>query len=195
MASMETEESRPLKFNLCCTPIVDVVRRDQTDEIVEDWAFDKDRAFTIQEVRRLAVSTNVESSAIWVRFSDIPKQPLSIHGLLNLGSSWASARKAYTYHYSPLPEALLIKVESPGRLHVYQGQFLIASLGMGESQVGGTMSLLDLLGVYPLFIQGHDLLRKEIIPPKHEPVKEWHEFEWMAYVNTILAVVNITVFD
>jgi len=49
---------------------------------------------------------------------------------------------------------------------------------------------MDMLGVYPLFQDGHDLLRQEIEEPAYETPRDWLEFEWLAYVNTVLAIVN-----
>jgi len=190
LAGMETDEARHLQFTLCCTPIVDSVRRHHQESTVEAWPFVSDRAFDVQEVRRLAAVTDLDTSAIWVRFSDKPDQALAVHGLMNLGPSWANARNAFTYHYDTLPEALLIRVPAPGRVMVYQGQYLIASLQSGNLQDGETFTPIGLLGAYPLFTEGHDLLRAEIPEPRHEDPREWHEFEWLAYVNTVLAIVN-----
>jgi len=189
LAGLETDEARHLKFTLCCTPTVDSVRRQYQDNLVEVWPLDPDRTFNVEEVKRLATVTSLDNSAIWVRFSDNPEQPLAIHGLLNLGTSWENARNAFTYHYKALPDALLVRVQAPGRLMVYQGQYLIASLQSGKLQSSEIVPI-GLLGVYPLFTEGHGLLRAEIPEPKKEEPREWYEFEWLAYVNTVLAIVN-----
>lgn len=190
LAGMETDEARPLKFALCCTSEIDRVRRHYQDSSVETWSFTSDRAFNVQEIRRIAAVTDLDTSAIWVRFSNKPDQPLAIHGLLNLGSSWASARNAFTYQYDPLPEALLVRVQAPGRVMVYQGQYLIASLESGNLQSGEIFTPMGLLGAYPLFEEGSNLLRDEIPAPQYEEPHEWHNFEWLAYVNAVLAIVN-----
>ena len=189
LAGLETDEARHLKFTLCCTPIIDSIRRQYQDSLVEAWPLISDRTFDVQEIKRLATVTNLDTSAIWIRFSDNSNQPLAIHGLLNLGPSWANARNAFTYHYDTLPDALLIRVQAPGWLLVYQGQFLIASLQSGKLQ-SSEIAPMGLLGVYPLFTEGHELLRAEIQEPKYEEPREWYEFEWLAYVNTVLAIVN-----
>jgi hypothetical protein len=191
LAGMETEEARPLKFTLCCTPKLEVVHRYGQDSFVEAWPFATDRPFSVQEIRRIVVATDIDTSAIWVRFSENPDEPLSIHGLLNLGSSWTNARNAFSYHYDSLPEALLVRVQAPGHLIVYQGEYSIASLQAGKLQVGVLpLTTMDLFGAYSLFREGHNFLRSQIASPKHEPLREWREVEWLAYVNTILAVVN-----
>jgi hypothetical protein len=190
LAGMETDEGRPSRFLICCTQISESVLRQSTRPIVESLSFKSDRPFGIQELSRLAASVDVDASAIWVRFGEDTKEPLMIHGLMNLGSSWVNARNAYAYHYDPLPEALLVRVDGPGDLKVYQGRYLIAAMKSGSIRLGGTISTLDLLGIHRLIREGHDLLRKRIKAPKHEEVKEWYEFEWLSYVNVVLAVVN-----
>jgi hypothetical protein len=87
LAGMETEETRPLRFILCCTPKSEVVRRHLRDGVIESWAFTTDRPFNVREIQRLAVASDVEASAIWIQFPNRPDEPMSIHGLLNIGSS------------------------------------------------------------------------------------------------------------
>ena len=190
LAGMETDEARHLKFTLCCTPHVDSVRRHNQDRLVEVWPLASDRSFNVQEVRRLAAVTDIDASAIWVRYSYNSSKPLAIHGLLNLGPSWANARNAFTYHYGTLPDALMVRVQAPGQVLVYQGQYLIASLQSGNLQKYEAITSLNLLGINSLFTEGHDLLRAEISEPSYENTREWHGFEWLAYVNTVLAIVN-----
>jgi hypothetical protein len=190
-AGMETDEARPLRFMLCCTRNSDPITRQREAAPVESWEFTSDRPFTIQEIRRLAAVTNLDSSAIWIRFSDDAGDKLSIRGLVNLGRSWSVARNAFAYHYEPLPHALLVRVVAPGRLVIYQSEYCIATLEGGTLRVGEPrMAWMDLLGADPLFKEGHDILRNKIAHPLHEHPREWHGFEWLAYQNTVLAVVN-----
>jgi hypothetical protein len=106
-ASMETDEARPLQFTTCATPeSIDVVHDDKTGP-VEVWPFATDRHFNVQEIRRLSAATDIDSSAIWVRFPVNEREPLSIHGLVNFGSSWAYTRRGYQYHHEQIPHAFL----------------------------------------------------------------------------------------
>jgi hypothetical protein len=190
LTSMETDEARPLRFTLCCTPAVESLFRHNQNVGVEVWPFAADRPFTVQEIRRLAAATDLDTSAIWLHFPQRPDASLSIHGILSLGSSWADARNAFAYQYEPLPEALLVRVPAPGQVEVYQGQLLIASLQSGRIQAGELPSPVGLLGAYPLFEEGHRLLRQQIAPPRYQETHLWQEAEWLAYVNTVLGVVN-----
>jgi len=49
---------------------------------------------------------------------------------------------------------------------------------------------MDLFGAHPIFEEGHSVLGNMIMIPEHENTKEWHEFEWLGYVNVIIAIVN-----
>jgi hypothetical protein len=190
LASMETDEARPLQFTACATPELFDVLHEGKAEPIEVWPFTTDRQFSVQEIRRLAAATHLDSSAIWVRFPANENKPLAIHGLVNFGSSWAYARRGYQYHYDQIPHAFLLRAEGPGRLIAYQGQFRVAALIGGEIIEAGSVSPLDLLGAHPLFSEAHDLLRNDVVPPEYEIAREWHQFEWIAVINVILAVVN-----
>lgn len=191
LAGMETDEARPLRFMLCCTSAGEDVKREDGASPVESWELSPSRAFNVQEMRRLAAVADFDSSAIWIQFTDGEPQQLSIRGLLNLGRSWAVARNAFAYHYDPLPHALIMRANAPGRIVVYQGGYRMAALSGGKLEAGRMrMSALDLLGAHPLFEEGQKSLRSVVKPPDHEPPREWHGFEWLAYVNCILAIVN-----
>ncbi len=191
LATMEMEESRPTVFTLCCGKKGKHVKTDYQNEIVELWPFETERSFNIQEIRRLSVATDSDSTAIWVHFPKRIGAPLEIPGLLNLGPSWATARNAYSYFYQPLPKTVTVRGLAPGHLVIYQGNFAVGQIKSGVTHVGDLpLGFMDLLGAYPIFQTGHRSLRQALVVPKHEYVKEWHEFEWMAYVNVLLAIVN-----
>ena len=187
---METEEARTLRFTACATPESFDALQEGEAEPIEVWPFTKDRQFSVQEIRRLASATYLDSSAIWVRFPADENGPLAIHGLINFGSSWAHARRGYQYHYHQIPHALLLRAEGPGRLMAYQGQYRVAALIGGQIIEAGSISTFDLIGAHPLFSEAHDLLRTDVVPPEYEIPREWHQFEWIAIINVILSIVN-----
>lgn len=191
LASMETEESRFINFTLCCAEKNSEVKRCSSDEILQSWSFEKNREYNIQEIRRLSVATDPNTTAILIECDSKANEIPEIRGLLHLGSSWSTARNAFSYFYEPLPKTLTIRCISPGYINVYQGEYAIAKFKSGRCEVGSqSYTPLDLLGAYPIFEDGQDNIRKEIITPTHEDVKDWNEFEWIAYVNVILAIVN-----
>ncbi|MDZ4404254.1 putative sensor domain DACNV-containing protein [Prosthecobacter sp.] len=191
LAGMETDEARPLRFMLCCSCGSNDIPHREGAEPIKPLEFASERPFNTQEIRRLAAVTDIDSSAIWVRSSSEESGKLMIRGLVNLGRSWSVARNAFSYHYESLPHALMVRVTAPGRMAVYQSGYRMASLSSGRLEVASTrIASLDLLGAYPLFKEGHAALRELITTPTHEHASEWHEFEWLAYVNCILAVLN-----
>ena len=191
LASMETEESRFINFTLCCSAIKSKVKRCNSNENLQSWPLEKNRECNIQEIRRLAVATDTETTAIWVEYDSSKNEIPEIRGLLHLGSSWSTARNAFSYFYESLPKTLTIRCISPGNLTIYQGEYAIAKIKSGICEVGNqSFSPIDLLGAYPIFREGHDTIRKQIITPTNEYIKDWHEVEWLAYVNVILAIVN-----
>jgi len=190
LASMEMDEARSLRFTACATSeSMDVLHDDETGP-VEVWPFATDRPFNVQEIRRLSAATHLDSSAIWVRFAVNEKEPPSIHGLVNFGSSWAYARRGYQYHYDQIPHVFLLRAEGSGRLVAYQGRYRVAALIAGEIVRSEGVSVFDLQGAYPVFSEAHDLLRVDVIPPQYETARNWHQFEWIAVINAILSIVN-----
>ncbi|MCZ7544182.1 MAG: hypothetical protein M5R40_11905 [Anaerolineae bacterium] len=190
LASMETEEARSLRFTLCCTASSMDAPAQGQGGAVEAWPFAKDRTFSAQEIRRLSVATNVDTSALWVQFSDNAQEPLTIHGLLNLGMPWTSAPNAFAYYYDSLPEALLLRVEAPGQIAVYCGESLVASLKSGRIQVENQLATHDLVAIDPILREGHSVLREQIPAPSRAVERNWEQYEWLSYVNTVLAVVS-----
>ena len=190
-AGMETDEARPLRFMLCCSRDSEPIPHRVGAEPVESWELSPDRPFNIQEIRRIAAVTDLDSSAIWIRFSGDISGPLMIRGLVNLGRSWSVARNAFSYHYDELPHALMVRVTAPGRMTIYQSAYRMASLTGGNLEIGGMkMAWLDMFGASGLFEEGHKALRSLITAPIHEHPKEWHGFEHLAYVNCVLAILN-----
>ena len=190
-AGMETDEARPLRFMLCCSRDSEQIPHREGAELIESWELSPERPFNIQEIRRIAAVTDLDSSAIWIRFSGDLSGPLMIRGLVNLGRSWSVARNAFSYHYQELPHALMVRVAAPGRMTIYQSAYRMASLTGGSLEIRAMkMAWMDMLGASGLFKEGHELLRGLITAPIHEPPKEWHEFEYLAYVNCVLAIIN-----
>jgi hypothetical protein len=190
LASMETDEARPLQFAVCATPeSSDILQELETDP-VEVWPFTTDREFNVQEIRRLAAATHLDSSGIWVCYPKNDDAKITIHGLVNFGSSWTYARRGYQYHHDQIPHAFLLRAEGPGRLAAYQGRYRVAALVAGEIVRPKGVSVFDLIGADPLFSEARSLLRHDVVPPQYEDASEWHEFEWTAVINVILSVVN-----
>lgn len=190
LAGMETDEARALSFTLCCTQLGDTPSQSGETNEVEVWPFEVERAFSVQEIRRLSSATDLDSTAIWVGWPEQKDRPPSILGLLNFGSSWAAARRGYQYHHDQLPHALLIRAEKPGKVIAYQGHYRMAWLEGGEITKAPHVPAFDIFGAHSLFSEMQDLLRDDIIAPKYETPREWHSFEWTAVINVVFAIIN-----
>ncbi|WP_438021665.1 hypothetical protein WMF18_41820 [Sorangium sp. So ce315] len=83
---------------------------------------------------------------------------------------------------------LFIEIERPNRLHVYQGPYRMCSFSDGEADLTSGFEM-------PLFLHaiargGLDDLWSRIVPPKHEPPREYDEFQFMAMWNCFAAIIN-----
>ncbi|MDB5097576.1 MAG: hypothetical protein JWM80_1997 [Cyanobacteria bacterium RYN_339] len=186
LAGQETDEGRSLAFTLCCTPEAENVRRHDRDELIESWTVAAPRAFDVQEVRRLAVTADLDTMAIWVTYTG---DRLTVKGLLNVGASWAQARQGFAFHYDSLPFAVTVRADGPGKLTVYQGPVALASLAGGQLHHTG-FAAGSMHGLRPLFDDGHRYFEDLIENPVHAPVAMARDFEWTAYTTTLLAIVN-----
>src|SRR5690606_16109805 len=64
LAGLEKEEGRPLCFMICCTMRSEVIHRHGHERIVEMWPFSACRPYNVQELRRLAVTCDIDTAAI-----------------------------------------------------------------------------------------------------------------------------------
>ncbi|HEV2551374.1 MAG TPA: hypothetical protein VGU20_28955 [Stellaceae bacterium] len=113
-----------------------------------------------------------------------------IAGLVDLGTSWHRARLGLEYRYRA-PSSLLVQVDRPGRIRVYQSGFHVATLADGEIQ--GHQSIIDVSTITLLHSPvsaGLYHMRKEIHRPKIEEAREFAEFEFIALWNTHAAIAN-----
>lgn len=189
LAALETDEGRPVRLMLCCTPAQDTVHRFQQDDPVEAWPFAQPRPYDIEELRRLAQTTDVDSAAVWVQFPPDAEGPMMIRGLLNLGASWAHARDGFALHYDALPDALTVRADAPGCLMVYQGQIALTALASGRIRAVRVASEA-LHGVQVLVDEGLTHFGNAVNRPQRAPASFAQNFAWTSYVNVLLALLN-----
>lgn len=184
MVSLETDESRSLRFSLCCLNHPNTVKLHITDTEVEAVEFESPRIFNIHEVRKLAATTDLRSSVIWANYDS--QGNLFIKGLLNIGRHWSNARSALSWLRPTLPSALNIRVSGAGRLAVYLSSYLIATLDSGKIPEEATVTGLDYPGIKDFLKEGFNQLKDTVEIPGQNP----STLEWNTYLNTILALVN-----
>jgi hypothetical protein len=180
LAACAPEEARYPAFNVLVTP--ELADHDLRD-VLNIYKFDKKRPVTIDELRRLAPATDSKKSAIWITFND---NEIFVSGMYDLGTSWHRARLGLTYNYH-VPSALLVQVDRPGRVKVYQGQYAIASLS------NGTLSVhqIDI----PLFLHksvrsGLEKIAESLTEPNLETPRDYEGFWFTALYNVFSAIAN-----
>jgi hypothetical protein len=126
VASLETDENRPITFRIACTPAGWTVPGQDRD--VQGHRLATPRPYEVQELRRLAVATDPDNTALWVQRQE--GQGMSVVGLLDLGSGRAFG-PAGSQGGERLPGVLMLNVEGPGRLGVIYNDAPIVSLAGG----------------------------------------------------------------
>ena len=175
------EEDRFPKFNLVCFP---KSQSDAGDPVGYRWKFIDSRPLSVGELRRLAPASDLRKSAIWLEWDDLAWQ---ISGLIDLGTSWSRARAGLEYHYQ-LPSCLLVEIDRPGRLRIYQGQFHVASLADGT--IDRPFGIDMHLSLHEPAHRGLSTMKDEIVRPEVEHPREFTGFEFIALWNTYAAIAN-----
>jgi hypothetical protein len=190
-ASLEREEGRPLRFVLCCSPDVDVVR-DGLGETVPVVPLVHPRPVTVEDIRSLAPAVRPTNAAMLVRFPAEPGQAgrCEIAGVLHIGEHVARARSGRSFYFRPAPFALMIEATEAGELHVFQGGARLVSLKAGRLHEMTAYSALDFLPISGILTMGERAFRARIVAPDREPLRETSDFEWTALLNTVLCIVN-----
>lgn len=190
-ASLEREEGRRLRFVLCCSPDVDVVR-DGFGETVPVVPLEMPRPLSVGAIRSLAPAVNPWNAALLVRFPRPGGRTAQseIAGILHVGENAARARSGRSFYYRPAPYALTIEVLDAGEMHVYQGGARLISMKAGRLYNLIAYSALEFLPISDILMSGDRALRSRIVAPGHEPIRETSDFEWTALLNTVLCIVN-----
>ena len=190
-ASLEREEGRQLQFMLCCAPDF-AVKRDGPGDPLAVLPIHPPRPVSVDTLRALAPAVSPNSAALLVHcpVDDGPPGRCAVAGIVNVGSNLARARSGRSFYHRPAPYALLIDVRNAGELHVYRGGIRLASLQAGHLQDQLPVSGLEFLPISGILACGERALRPRVRPPQHEPARETSDFQWIALLNTILAIVN-----
>lgn len=179
LAASAPEEDRFPQFNILAAP-VDI----NDNHIGQRWKFKDSRDLTVAEMRRLAPAADVRKSAIWLTWDD---SRWRIEGLVDLGTSWHRSRIGLGYSHNQ-PSALLVQIDRPGRIRVYQGSFHVATLSDGKIEgIGGIEFHLSL---HEPCNRGLRAMQELIASPVFEEQREYEGFEFIALWNTFAAIAN-----
>lgn len=181
LAASAPEEGRYPQFNVLVTE--DGEGHSPTQGITF-CPFAVRRKIDDHELRRLAPATDMKKSAIWVTYKGNVAQ---IAGLVDLGTSWYRARIGLSYSYR-VPSNLIIQVDRPGRLKVFQGQFHVASLADGSLVVPRGIDLN--LFLHEPANEALYAMGSEFTAPEVEHPRDYENFWFIALWNVFAAIAN-----
>jgi hypothetical protein len=190
VASFAREEGRNLRFVLCCSPLATVPREGATDA-VPLVAFQDRRPLTVDTLRSLGPAVSPANAAILVQCpTGGGPAGCAVVGVLNVGTTFARARRGRSIYHRAAAYALVIDVRDAGELHIYRGAIKLATLKGGSLQDQLAFSELEFLPISDILTAGAQALGASFERPATEPGRETSDFEWTALLNTVLAIVN-----
>lgn len=178
LASAAPEEGRFPSFNILVVPKGTDMRETGASPLV----FEQPRPVSVAELRRLAPASDLKKSAIWIEFNG---SDYVIVGLADLGTSWHRARVGLTYAYRA-PHALLVEVDRPGRMKLFQGQYLVATLADGA--IAAPAGLDFDLFLHKAVHEGLVRLMGDFSVPKWEQPRDFESFWFTALWNVFAAI-------
>jgi hypothetical protein len=180
LAANAPEEGRYPRFNV----VVTAKDPSGPPAHMTTYPFAPARPLSVSELRRLAPATDVKKSAVWVTYHG---DEVSIAGLADLGTSWHRARMGLSYQYR-VPDKMIIQVDRPGRIKVFQGQYHVASLADGDLAVPKELEFG--LFLHESLHDGLDVLAQEFTTPSVEQPRDYENFWFIALFNVFAAVAN-----
>lgn len=154
-ASLSAEEGRPTRFRLLLTPAERLPESGSPTEGVLRLRFDRSRALTPDELRRLSPAAQFESALIGAHVED---GALRIWGLAHSGPawlapSWGGRNLVPNWSYDPI-----IHVSGPGQLAVRRAGKLVGAIERGVV-VDATMDVFDSEWLPAMFVQEREHVR------------------------------------
>lgn len=181
VAAAVPDEGRYPQFNIVAFP---AAKTNENKSLGQVWNFADRRPLSVEEIRRLAPAVDLKKSAILTEWD---ANRWYIAGLVDLGTSWNRARIGLQYHYQ-FPPCLFLQIDRIGRIRAYQGQFLIAALVDGELERRKGFELS--MALHAPVDNGLRKIWPEITYPKIEEPREYENFQFIAFWNTLAALAN-----
>jgi len=156
-ASLTSEETRPTRFRLLLTPSHRLPEHGTPNQGVLRLQFDRSRALTADELRRLSPSTPFETSLIGAHAED---GELRIWGIAHSGPSWLAPtwggrNVVPNWTYDPI-----VHVTGPGQLAVRCAGKLVGAIERGLL-VDAMMDVFDSEWLPALFAREREQIREE----------------------------------
>lgn len=199
--SMETDEGRPLIFN--------VVYRSHYGKDVKDFLhpdetpfryvrFAQPRPFNQQELKKLSVCNPI-TSGIWIGLSQEIDNcennqsqgiKLEIKGYVFLGEKWLGAIHSFSNEFSHNADPLVFRAEGPGWIDAYLGSKLTARLKSGRIFLSLPNWAANYNILNPLVKDGFESFVGKIYFSELEEPRDSLFFREAAYHMVLLAIVN-----
>jgi hypothetical protein len=184
VASMESEEGRPLKFALMLRP------SSEADEPEYGIArFREPRPLSTDEIRRLAPATGPSSTFIAVESTGSGP---SIWGTVDVGSKWALLQSAEQPSGTGLPDHLVITVSAPGTLSLKFSDTLLYSAEHGQP-AQQSYNVLKFGPVHEFFRPVMNQLLKEAFRDRNDLI--WDNHFLISYGGEYLRLLARTLRD
>jgi hypothetical protein len=157
LASLMTEEGRPVRFRLLLTPPSALPEDGEPNQGALRLRFRESRPFDPDELRRLSPAVPFEAALIGAHVQDAK---LRIWGIAHSGAawlapSWGGRRSTRNWTVAPI-----VHVTGPGRLALRAASRLIAGLERG-TLVSSSMDVFESEWLARLFADVNDALRRD----------------------------------
>jgi hypothetical protein len=180
LASLTTEEGRPVRFRLLLTPPSSLPEDGAPNRAALRLRFAASRPLEPDELRRLSPAVPFESSLIGAHVED---GRLRIWGIAHSGAAWLAPSWGGRRAGSNWTLAPIIHVTGPGRLAVRAAGRLIAGLERGVL-VSSAIDVFESAWLPELFTDLHDHMRRahhSAMPPAGE---------WSAVDDSLVRTVS-----
>lgn len=129
-SSLMREEERSVNFRLILREPERFAPEEGPPEGFHRLLFNTPRPFSEYELRRLSPAVDFYRALIGIRID--PAEGLQIWGMVYSGPRWIHSIFGGRKVSRPLPPSLVIHVIGPGRITVYRGSVIVASLHGGQ---------------------------------------------------------------
>jgi hypothetical protein len=129
-ASLLRDEERPVTLRLLLADPETLPASGGPPAGLLRLAFDRRRAFTVEELRRLSPAARYHRALVGL--SAEAGGEIAIWGIVQSGPRWLQGIEGGRAAAAPLPDVLVVRVTGPGRLFVARGSVTVAGLYAGR---------------------------------------------------------------
>ncbi len=157
LASLTTDEGRPVRFRLLLTPPEALPEGGEPNQGALRLRFDRPRRLAVDELRRLSPAVPFETSLIG---AFVDSAELKVWGIAHSGAAWLAPSWGGRAAGQVWTDAAIVHVTGPGRIAVRTAGRLVAGLERG-ALMSSAMDVFDSAWLPRLFEVAEDELRRE----------------------------------